>query len=343
MRSIVKSLSPRISLGIAVLTCVLITHGRARAEDVIFYLNNGDRLAGKIISEGTNHVVIATSWIKELSIPISEIKRREQFPAPPAVSSAGMAQPVAKKIPPAAAAPAAPPAKPKHWKAETRVGANFLYGAKNQQIYYGRLKLTYARPYESNPRQFFRNTFDYSADYGWTQTPTGSGAENSVLSANQMFASDKTGFDIGERNWFVYDLARVGYDEIRKIDFQAEIGPGLGYHLITQPDLVMNVESGIEYQERYRSDQTATKNFYFRLAQDTTWKINRDVTLTGKFEFLPQANSADFRARVESTLSYALWRNLSLHLSLLDLYDTEPAQRVTNNDLQVQTSLGVAF
>lgn len=312
-----------------------------RAETVILHLKNGDRIGGEIVSEDTNRVVITTSWAKDLNVPVSEIDRREfgikiVSRAPGANTNNLTASALTKTktvVEP----------KPKNWKIEARAGADFLSGPKNQQIYYGRLKYSYTHPYLLNPLHSFRNVLDYSVDYGLTQPSDASAGTKSILSANRMYASDKTDFDFGKGKWFVYDLAGAGYDEVRKIDVQYEIGPGLGYHFITRPTLQFNSEVGIDYQEQYRSDNTTTKNMYFRVSQDSNWKINHDLTFSERFAFLPRADSTDFRARAESTLSYALWRNVSLHLSLLDLYDTKPAQNVANNDLQVHTSIGVTF
>ena len=313
-----------------------------RAEKIVLHLKNGDRLAGEVISDDTNRVVISTSWIKELAIPAAEIERREPLlpliPAPIIPAPA----PVPVVVKPVVAAPAAP--KPKFWNAEARIGADFLQGVKNQEIYYGRFNHAYSRPYHASGIQSFRNVIDYSVDYGFTQNPSTSGNNNnSVVSANRMFGSDKTGFDIGKGRWFLYDQVAAGYDKIRKINFQDEVGPGFGYHLITRPPLTMNLEGGFDYQEQYRSDQTTTKDFYLRLSEDITWKINRDITFSEKIEITPRADFAEFRARAEATLTYALWRNLSLNLSVLDAYDTRPAQDVTFNDLQVHTSIGVKF
>lgn len=328
----------------AVLVLLFAASGVVRAEVIILHLKNGDRIAGTIISEDTNRVVITTSWIKELAVPVGEILRREPGAATLDGSSvAPLAGEGAVPIMLARVVAAPPPPKPKYWKGEARVGADFLYGPQNQQIYYGRLNLAYARPYTSNPLQFFRNVLDYSVDYGWTQDRSSSGNDNSVLSANRMYASDKTGFDIGSGKWYVYSLAAAGYDKIRKINFQDELGPGLGYHLLTQSNFLMNVESGVDYQQQDRSDNTTTKDFYLRVGQDIAWKIHRGLTFSEKVELLPQVNFVDYRARAESTLSYALWRNMSLHFSVLDLYDDRPAQGVTRNDLQVHSSIGITF
>src|SRR5689334_19011112 len=57
--------------------CLLGICADVHGATTILHLKNGDRIAGTIVSENTNHVVITTSWIKELSIPISQIDKRE--------------------------------------------------------------------------------------------------------------------------------------------------------------------------------------------------------------------------------------------------------------------------
>src|SRR5882757_3700155 len=47
------------------------------AENVVLHLRNGDRIAGFVISEYTNRLVLSNSWAKELSVPLSEIGQRE--------------------------------------------------------------------------------------------------------------------------------------------------------------------------------------------------------------------------------------------------------------------------
>ena len=325
-------------LGVS-LAMLLASNGNAPAETVILHLKNGDRIGGEIVSEDTNRVVISTSWAKDLTVPAHEITRRES--AIKIISSSPSATNPPTTLALTRTNTVIEP-KPKNWKIEARAGADFLSGPKNQQIYYGRLKHSYTRPYASNPNHSFRNVLDYSVDYGLTQ-PADSSGNKSILSANRMSASDKTDFDFGKGGWYVYDLAGVGYDEVRKINFQYEIGPGFGYHLITRPSLLLNVELGAVYQEQYRSDNTTSKNPYFRIGEDSTWKINGSLSFRERVEFLPRADSTDFRARAESTLSYALWRNVSVNLSLLDLYDTKPPLSVAKNDLRINTSVGVTF
>ena len=328
---------------------------QSRAETIILHLKNGDRITGTIISEDTNRVVITNSWTKELSLPLAEIVRREKpavtVAAPTPAESKAAAASVTNVIPSAApgtpVAIAAPPPpkpqspKPKYWKGELKLGADFLYSAKDQHTYYGRFKLLFEHPYSNNPKQFFRNIFDYGLDYG--RTEENGSTNNPIVSANRMDGSDKTDFDVGNRI-FIYNLGGVGYDKVRKIDLRWEVGPGVGYHLLTRSNLVMNTEIGFNYQAQYRSDDTTTEKFYYRFAEDFTWKLNKTLTFTEKLEYFPQVGDmAEFRLRFEATLSYGFWQRLSLNLGILDLYDSSPASNVPNNDLQLRSSLGISF
>ncbi len=322
------------------------TLGVIRAETVILFLKNGDRIAGTVVSEDTNRVVITTTWVKELAVPLAQIARREKAPqetpapkpAPPPPAAQGAVTNIVPSAKAGTTAPVVvapqPKPKPKHWKGELKVGADFLLGAVDRENYYGRFKLVYELPYPTNPKQFFRDIFDYGVDYGKT---------GGVLSANRMDASDKADFDIGREKWFAYNSVGAGYDEIRRIDLHYEGGPGIGYHVFSLSNFVANAESGLNYQAQYRSDNTTSERVFYRLAEDVTWKLNKQFTFTEKFEFFPEVDLSEYRARFESTVSYGIWQHVSLNLTVVDLYDTQPAQSVPNNDLQIRSSLGFTF
>ena len=324
------------------------------AETVTFHLRTGERITGTIVSQSTNRVVVSNLWASELSIPLAQIEKRKTN----VVVSARQVSTVAKnssktttvvtkptttnRVAAAAAlsktnalSTLPKPPKQKLWHAQVDLGLDLRFGKVDLQIYSTRLKHIYARPYLQNPSKYFRNTFDYLFEYGET---------DGVLSANRMVGSDKIDFDIG-RNVFVYNLFGAGYDEIRKIDLSYELGPGVGYHLFTLTNFVMNVEGGANYQVQNRSAGQDTENFYYRLAEDFTWRIHpTKLTLTEKFEFFPRAEDlSQYRARFASKLSFPLLQNISFNFSIIDLYDTQPAPNVSKNELQFLSSIGVTF
>ena len=326
--------SPEIRCCLGVLMAGLLGCGGsvAFAEDVFLRLATGDQISGTVISETTNYLVLSNIWNAHLSIPQNQIISRSinWLPGIPADSAVRIASKKTETKPPHPIVPA----RPDHWSGEAQLGLNLVYGAKDQQVFYGRLKLVYQKPYERNPKKVFKNSIDYLAEYGKTE---------GVKSSDRMNLSDKTAFDLRKR-WYIYDLVSGGYNHILKINAQVEAGPGLGYHLFTQTNFAMNVEAGLNYQGQFRGgDNPEVQNAYYRFGEDFLWKLGRRVTLVEKLELTPQVDFRSLRGRFESTLSYELWRNLSMNFTLLDFYDSEPADNVSRNELQIRSAIGVKF
>ena len=305
------------------------------AGTVVLHLRNGDRLTGTIQSEDAKSVTLRTIWKQTITLPADQIQKREQLPEETAVKPAGppiVAAPAPSKTPVVtpAVTPAPPkPKPPKLWHADLQFGLDMQKGTRDLSLYYTRSKLTYGRG-------SLRSIFDYSYYYGETA---------GAVSANRMDGLSQTDLDFGKtKKFFASFLGGAGYDEIRKIDLGYQFGPGVGYHLITRTNFILNTMGGMNYQSQHFSNRTKQENFYYRVAEDFTWKAKPKMTVIEKFEFLPQAEKlGKYRFRYETTVSYALLQHVSLNLSVIDIYDTQHAVNVLPNDLQIHSSIGVKF
>jgi putative salt-induced outer membrane protein YdiY len=321
--------------GLAVACLFFCFH--AGAVNVVVQLKNGDRITGELITQETNHVVISTPWAKSLTLPISAIGglRTTEGVAlytPPAATNAPAPALVAAAKP--KPSPPPPPPKKKHLTTTANFGLDLLSGNKDRQIYYSRIKSTYARPFEHNPKEFFRTTGEYLANYGQT---------DGAKSANNMLGTVQTDVDVNPYTYF-YNAGNVGYDEIRKIELQYGVGPGVGRHIFRKPTFAFDLESGVNYQVQERTEGDSPESAYFRLADNLTWKLADRLTFGKKLEFqLSFQDASQFRVRLDSNLSYRLWNTLSINLTLIDSYDTNPAPGVAENELQLRSSLGFTF
>ena len=322
------------------LLCVL----GARGQSTVFHLRSGDRIAGLVIRESTNSVTVSNAWTKALEIPLAEISRRESTVTnPPPVAVNPIPVPVQKttNAPGPAkldlAKPVTPPVTNTFWshvKGEVSLGADLIFGASDRRIYFGNAKLNYTEPYKSDPKQFFREALSFSGEYGKT---------DGIISANRVDGSSKTDFDLS-RKFYLYNLAGVGYDEVRLIDLSYEEGPGAGIHLYNTTNLVVNAELGANYQVQDRSDGTFTDDFYYRISENIVWKLNKGFSISEKLELFPRADEwGQYRSRFETTLSYSFMTHLTLNFTAIDQYDTRPAAGVSKNEFQLRTTLGVKF
>lgn len=294
------------------------------AGPVVFHLKNGDRIAGDILCERTNSVVLRTSWADEIVLPLEQIGSRE---LPPVVDPPSPPVELAAPIK-AAKAP------PREWRADARMGMDLINGAKDRQIYFGQFALKYARPYATRPGEFFRNALEFRADYAKT---------DGIESANRIYGSDKADFDLSRR-WFVYNYAGAGYDDVRKVDLQYELGPGFGCHLLRATNFTVNLEGGLNYQSQQRHDSPEIEALYGRTGEDITWKISPQVTLTQRAALLTRVDEPEqMQLRLEANLSMAVVKNVFFNFTALQLYDSRPVPGVTQSEFQLRSSLGVTF
>jgi uncharacterized protein DUF481 len=296
----------------------------AGAQTVQFQLRNGDRVTGEVLSETPEGLTLRTPWGGTIGVPAKEITVGRLIIAPP----------VTNGLPPAVLTPVATPSPPtprptksQKWIGEIQAGVDVLFSERNRELYSGRVKITHTYG-------LLRNLFDYQAAYA---------DSDGDVTDNRMLGSLKTDYDLNRR-LYLYNLGGAGYDAVRKIDFQWETGPGVGYHWVKRTNIVFNTEGGFNYQAQYLSDNLKKEILYLRLAEDATWRITPRLSIDERFEYFPSTeNFANYRIRFESNLRYAIVNNLSFILTVLDTYETQTAQGVPQNDLQIRSSIGVKF
>lgn len=320
-----------------------------QAADVIIHLRNGDRLTGSIVSETPTEITIKTGSLGKITIPANEIDHREivhaqtasgtnttaivtnsvaQVAAPPPGASTNTAPAVtAAAVGPTPPPPPVKPQEPKRWNSEVQLGLNLRYTTRDQQEALVVAKSTYAR-------DRFRQIFDYNFTWGRTEE---------VQTANRMAGATKTEYDIDPK-WYAFNVGAGGYDEIRQINREYEIDPGIGYNLVKKPKLILKGEVGFGFHDQFFDDGHTLTTYSGRLAGIFTWRIYDKLIAEGRAEYFPNVKAIDeYRLRFESTLRYPLFKGVSLNLIVIDLYDTEAQPGVENNDLQVRTAVGVKF
>jgi putative salt-induced outer membrane protein YdiY len=338
----------------------------AGAQDVILHLKNGDRVTGSIVSTNAQGVVVATPYAGRVTISAAQIARREVQAAraasqplkpvptlaspPPAQKSSvpGKAAPTAQAPPkPVATDSKSSASKPKEtrptlgasllkflsgWKGELEVGLNLAFSTIDRQAYAGRVRATHLRTMPN--QRLLKNDLDYLASYGRT---------DGVLSDNRMDGSWKLEYDIGKQ-FLAYNAVGTGYDEVRSIDLRYDVGPGLGYKWITRTNFVLRTELGGNYQQQMFAGDGTKHSYSLRLGEESWRQVTGKLRLDEKVEFFPSVDKfGEYRLRGEVNLSYLVRNNVALKLTLIDLYETDPPINISNNDLQIRSSVGIKF
>ena len=314
----------------------------------MFYLQNGDRITGDIISERADSVLIR-SLAGEISIPLNQIDHRESSLKnlssslkPPLIQPVAGAQKQATN--PVAAVTVVPLESPitnhltptwfapllTNWSVSLQIGSDLGFGNSDRQNFY-------ANGTALHRWDRVREAITYTAAFGQLQN---------VESANRMEGTIKTDIDLGSRRRiYAFNLAGIGYDEVRRLDLQYQEGAGLGYKLIQRPKLTLNTEIGAQFQHfDFASTGQDRSLISARFGEDLVWEINKKLKLRQSFAFMPNfADFTDFRAHYSMNFSYPLLDHTSINLNLIDDYDTNPVQGVKSNDMTVQTTIGISF
>lgn len=354
----------RLLAGLALLLSIGIAQSIFAGETniVTLRLKNGDSLTGEVLSEDDERIVLSTPWNVAIFVPKSAIQEQLVITPQPTTLPSESGQPSSDRLSPGTEStssatsdtvllstdapvaltqtirqnsPTTEAEEPSHWKWNLKMGTDFLVGAKDRQIYSASTGLTYTRNYKSDPKKFLRNKIEYTLQYGET---------DGDVSANAMAGANKLDVDIFGK-FYGYAAVGAGYDAVRKIKYQYELGPGLGYHLLAEDSLVMDVELGLNYQYRQGSDGAPNRRVVQgRIGQELTWEVASKITLTESAAFLPILDeSRQYQFRVGGNLGFGIMRHLSLNLTVLNFYDTQPAPEVPNNEFQFRSSLGVNF
>lgn len=206
----------------SILFPVCLLAGSASAQATILHLKNGDRISGLIASKNANRVVISNAWVKALSIPLSEIA---SFQTNKTATAPASAHPATKGRLAARRARVIAALKPSVivpakligiWHGQINIGTSIILSRVEQRDCSVHAKFVYQRPYQGNPKKFFRNTIRFGGEYQRTDNHD---------SANHAHFDDKADFDLWN-SFYAYGQDGVGYDRIQNIDFQDRVGPG---------------------------------------------------------------------------------------------------------------------
>lgn len=306
----------------------------AAAGEITLQLRNGDRLTGELLSESDGRIRLRHPVLGVMRVPSADVTNRITAPviaatSPPSAAAPGKASPPGGTPVGKPAGTASTPTKPapRRWVFDVQAGVDLGFSATDRQLYNARAHVTYAK-------DRLRNSIDTLFTYGRAA---------GIKSADRVDGLMKTDYEIGGR-YFIYDLGGVGRDSIRLIDLRYEIGPGIGYHVIRMDRFKLNAELGANYQVNYFSDDTEKESFFYRVAEDAIWQATPKLAFDQRFEFFPGITDiGKYRLRFEGNMRYSLRSNLYFNLTVLDLYDNDPAHGVSRNDLQLRSSVGVKF
>lgn len=180
-----------------------------------------------------------------------------------------------------------------------------------------------------------------SYEYGQTTSTSADGVETDTTQTDRSKL-------VGQSNWLFTEMVYVVYnftaeqDQIAKIDYRINTGPGLGYYFLRSDVSTLSTESSLVYVME-ELDGVSDNYTAFRLAQNFEHKFENAriwQSFEGIFD-LSEFESYFMNAEIGAEAN--LTARLGLRVVLKDKYNNQPESGVENNDLTLISGVSVTF
>ncbi len=278
------------------------------------YLSNGDRLTGEIVSEKANAVTVNTEAMGTVTVVRDAIEKI--VPEETAIEAARGAEPQKDDI---------------EWTRTVSAGYTMSRGNTDNDSAYGEFLV--------NRNHVRHNEFTLKGRIFYSAT-------NDTSDAEQWHLLGRYAYSFGpERAW--YNFFRCGYDhdKFADIDYRIIPGAGIGYWLADTDAVKMMAEiaAGVEHAV-YESEKDATTEAQLMPRAYVEMPVFRNATVSE--DVIVHASLGDigeYRLRSETKFTNPVTDALSLNLSLIDEYDSDPPDGTEENDLRLISSLEYSF
>ena len=164
-----------------------------------------------------------------------------------------------------------------------------------------------------------------------------------VVSDNDVFVNADQTWLINRSRWSIFAMATYQWDEFQLWEHRFSPYAGVGYLLVKKKNLDLTLRLGAGGTWEYTNKDFEPQ---FLIEIKTDWEISSLQSLEGSARIAPKMN--DFSNYLMTlSLNYKLKlaedSPFSLNLSVLDIYDSQPEDGGTNNDLKLVLSLGYDF
>jgi len=293
-----------------IINLLLIASFTAVYADEI-YLKNGDKISGRITQDQQDNISIETE-----AMGLIEVKRD-------AIEHVIKAEKVVEQD----------TKNPKDitWKREVALGYNYVTGNTRESQFSG---------------SFLINRNNKHIDEWTAKGRVYYSSANRKTDAHKWYGMGRYAYSFGSmKRWYNFYRLEADHDRFADIDYRLVPAAGVGYWFYDLPKLKLLLEAAVGYEHTaYRSDIKDKGDWvfvpraFFEKELFTNTKITQDITFYPAFE-----DFSDYRLHSETVLSIAMNHKLSLRLSLIDDYNSDPPIDTKDNDLRMISSLAYLF
>ncbi|MFC1704554.1 YdiY family protein [Candidatus Omnitrophota bacterium] len=305
-------MSRRIFACLVILAVLCFIQAQGILADEVF-LKNTDRISG-VITEGDGVLFVETEAMGTVPVKKEFIDR--------VVTDAEL-----KEQPEIQVAEEEAPAV--EWTKEISVGYDKTSGNTQKSSLSTALVLK---------RKTEDDEFDFKGDTYYSES-------NNKMDAQKWNLMTRYALSFWEKDWFNFYKVDVNHDRFANIDYRIVPSAGIGYWFFDNDDEKLMVELGAGVQYTNYNDGTSDETepvliprAYGEKRIFKNARISEDITLYPSLQ-----DAGDYRLHSETALTNPINDELSLKLSWINDYDSNPAAGIKDHDMSLITSLVYSF
>ena len=296
----------RLQILIIIISLVLL-HSASFADEVL--LDNADKISGNIVEETQEHIRLDTKAMGQIIIKKEFVKQ--------VIQDSQIKVKQAEEY------------KDKYWDKEISLGYNKTSG--NTQSSQLSMRLLANKKTQSNETTLQTDMFYSSSD--------------KKLDAQKYSGMLRYAFSFGQMQWYNFYKIQGEHDRFANIDSRVIPSSGIGYWFSDEPDFkfMSEIAIGLEHTEFRDSTKDSNESIliprvFFQRNIFEKSMIKQDLSV-----YTSLADVGEYRLHSETTFSNPINDKLSLQFSLIDDYNSNPAQESHKNDARFSSSLVYSF
>ena len=295
---------------LSILSCVVPLYAAPADGQAEVYLNNGDRISGRIVSDEGQRLKLESPVIGSVEVPRGEIK--EILYAKSVTASA-----VKEKE------------KPAKWTRSISAGYNKSNGNTKSSNFSVRLLVD---------RKTDADDFSMKSDVYYSSA-------NNKMDAQKWSGMLRYAYRFREKSWYNFYKIENDHDRFANIEYRIIPSTGLGYWFFDTPGFKALAEFGVGFEHtRFRKeepDQNETvliPRAFLEKKVFSRSKVTQDISV-----YPSLTESGEYRLHSETSLVNPLNEKLSLCFSFIDDYYSDPAEPAKENDSRFISTLRYSF
>jgi putative salt-induced outer membrane protein len=164
----------------------------------------------------------------------------------------------------------------------------------------------------------------------------------SAVAADAVRGGIRYDLNVSERV-FGFGFTNLEFDKFQHLDLRAVIGGGFGDHIVKHENTTFDLFGGGALNKEFYTTLTRSSGELL-VGEEFMHKVSKSTVLNERLSFFPNiSETGQYRMTFTGSAVTAISKWLAFHITLSDVYVTNPPPGIKKNDALLSTGLRVTF